>query len=116
VRMLTTLSVPTSGTGRVAGFDILRQPTEVRRSLGLTGQAETVDEILTGRENLQLIGSLYGLPKKYVRAARGVPRPAAVPARPPSAGLSPAAPRRPHRLRQTRRCHVLGDDAAPAAR
>ncbi len=69
VRMLTTLSVPTSGTGRVAGFDIVREPTEVRRSMGLTGQAATVDEILTGRENLKLIGGLYGLPKKYVRDA-----------------------------------------------
>ncbi len=66
VRMLTTLSVPTSGTGRVAGFDILRQPNEVRRSMGLTGQAATVDQILTGRENLRLIGALYGLPRKYV--------------------------------------------------
>jgi ABC-2 type transport system ATP-binding protein len=66
VRMLTTLSVPTRGTGRVAGFDIIKQPNEVRRSMGLTGQAATVDEILTGRENLKLIGALYGLPKKYV--------------------------------------------------
>jgi ABC-2 type transport system ATP-binding protein len=69
VRMLTTLSVPTSGTGRVAGFDILTQPNEVRRSMGLTGQAATVDEILTGRENLKLIGALYGLPRSYVREA-----------------------------------------------
>jgi ABC-2 type transport system ATP-binding protein len=69
VRMLTTLSVPTSGTGRVAGFDILTQPNDVRRSMGLTGQAATVDEILTGRENLKLIGGLYGLPKRYVREA-----------------------------------------------
>jgi ABC-2 type transport system ATP-binding protein len=69
VRMLTTLSVPTSGTGRVAGFDILREPNEVRRSMGLTGQAATVDEILTGAENLKLIGGLYGLPKSYVREA-----------------------------------------------
>jgi ABC-2 type transport system ATP-binding protein len=69
VRMLTTLSVPTSGTGRVAGHDILREPTEVRRSMGLTGQAATVDEILTGRENLKLIGALYGLPRKYVAEA-----------------------------------------------
>jgi ABC-2 type transport system ATP-binding protein len=67
--MLTTLSVPTSGTGRVAGFDILTQPNDVRRSMGLTGQAATVDEILTGRENLKLIGGLYGLPKRYVREA-----------------------------------------------
>jgi ABC-2 type transport system ATP-binding protein len=69
VRMLTTLSVPTSGTGRVAGFDVREQPDAVRRSIGLTGQAATVDEILTGRENLRLIGSLYGLSRGYVRRA-----------------------------------------------
>jgi ABC-2 type transport system ATP-binding protein len=69
VRMLTTLSVPTSGTGRVAGHDIVREPLDVRRSMGLTGQAATVDEILTGRENLKLIGALYGLPRRYVAEA-----------------------------------------------
>jgi ABC-2 type transport system ATP-binding protein len=69
VRMLTTLSVPTAGTGRVAGFDVIRQPNDVRRSMGLTGQAATVDEILTGRENLKLIGALYGLPRAYVQEA-----------------------------------------------
>ena len=67
VRMLTTLSVPTSGTGRVAGHDILKEPDAVRRSMGLTGQAATVDELLTARENLKLIGRLYGLPKKYIK-------------------------------------------------
>src|SRR4051812_14067911 len=67
--MLTTLTGPTGGPGRVAGYDILREPTQVRRSMGLTGQAATVDEILTGRENLKLIGSLYGLPKSHVREA-----------------------------------------------
>ena len=66
VRMLTTLSVPTSGTGRVAGHDIRKEPDAVRRSMGLTGQAATVDELLTARENLKLIGRLYGLPKSYV--------------------------------------------------
>jgi ABC-2 type transport system ATP-binding protein len=66
VRMLTTLSVPTSGTGRVAGHDVVTEPEAVRRSMGLTGQAATVDEHLTGRENLRLIGRLYGLPKDYV--------------------------------------------------
>ena len=66
VRMLTTLSVPTSGTARVAGHDIRTEPDAVRRSMGLTGQAATVDELLTARENLKLIGRLYGLPKKYV--------------------------------------------------
>jgi ABC-2 type transport system ATP-binding protein len=66
VRMLTTLSVPTSGTGRVAGHDVVAEPEAVRRSMGLTGQVATVDELLTGRENLRLIGRLYGLPKAYV--------------------------------------------------
>jgi ABC-2 type transport system ATP-binding protein len=66
VRMLTTLSKPTSGTGRVAGHDILAEPAAVRRSVGLTGQAATVDELLTGRENIRLIGRLYGLPPDYI--------------------------------------------------
>ena len=65
-RMLTTLSVPTSGTGRVAGHDILKEPDAVRRSMGLTGQVATVDELLSARENLRLIGRLYGLPKQYI--------------------------------------------------
>jgi len=69
VRMLTTLSVPTSGTGRVAGHDIIMEPDAVRRSMGLTGQAATVDELLSARENLKLIGRLYGLPNKYIREA-----------------------------------------------
>ena len=69
VRMMTTLAKPTSGTARVAGHDVLREPHAVRRSMGLTGQAATVDELLTGRENLRLIGSLYGLSSSYVKAA-----------------------------------------------
>ena len=67
VRMMTTLSPPTSGTARVAGHDVVRDPDAVRRSMGLTGQAATVDEMLTGRENLRLIGSLYGLPGPALR-------------------------------------------------
>ena len=66
VRMLTTLSVPTSGTGRVSGHDVVREPDAVRRSMGLTGQVATVDELLTARENLRLIGRLSGLSRKYV--------------------------------------------------
>src|SRR3954467_2246995 len=66
VRMLTTLSRPTSGTGRVAGHDGLDEPELVRRRIGLTGQAATVDELLTGRENIRLIGRLYGLPYDYI--------------------------------------------------
>ncbi|MDQ3307225.1 MAG: ATP-binding cassette domain-containing protein [Actinomycetota bacterium] len=68
VRMLTTLSVPTSGTGLVAGHDVVKEPQAVRRSMGLTGQAATVDELLTGRENIRLIGRLYGLPKRQLPA------------------------------------------------
>jgi ABC-2 type transport system ATP-binding protein len=67
VRMLTTLSVPTSGTGRVAGYDVIKDPAAVRRSMGLTGQSATIDELLTGRENIRLIGRLYGLPTSYLR-------------------------------------------------
>ncbi len=67
VRMLTTLSRPTSGTGRVNGHDVLREPEAVRRSMGLTGQAATVDELLTARENIRLIGRLYGLPTRHIK-------------------------------------------------
>ena len=63
VRMLTTMSRPTSGTGRVAGHDIVKEPEAVRRSMGLTGQVATVDELLTGRENIRLIGGSPGSPK-----------------------------------------------------
>ena len=48
VRMMTTLSRPTSGTARVAGHDVVTEPDAVRRSMGLTGQTATVDELLTG--------------------------------------------------------------------
>src|SRR6476661_4724783 len=69
VRMMTTLTVPTAGTARVAGHDVRTEPAAVRRAMGLTGQAATVDELLTGRENLRLIGSLYGLSASYVKGA-----------------------------------------------
>ncbi len=61
VRMMTTLTRPTAGTARVAGYDVVTEPEMVRRSMGLTGQSATVDELLTGRENIRLIGRLYGL-------------------------------------------------------
>ncbi len=69
VRMMTTLTRPTSGTARVAGHDVLTDPAAVRRSMGLTGQAATVDELLTGQENLRLIGRLYGLDSGYIKRA-----------------------------------------------
>jgi ABC-2 type transport system ATP-binding protein len=64
VRMMTTLTAPTSGTARVAGYDVRTQPDDVRRNMGLTGQVATVDELLTGRENIRMIGGLYGIRRK----------------------------------------------------
>ncbi|KUI26745.1 daunorubicin ABC transporter ATP-binding protein [Mycobacterium sp. IS-1742] len=64
VRMMTTLTRPSGGTARVAGFDVVREPDEVRRHMGLTGQVATVDELLTGRENIRMIGGLYGIRRK----------------------------------------------------
>jgi ABC-2 type transport system ATP-binding protein len=64
VRMMTTLSVPTSGTARVAGYDVRDEPDMVRRHMGLTGQVATVDELLTGRENMRMIGALYGISRR----------------------------------------------------
>ncbi|KJR08322.1 daunorubicin resistance protein DrrA family ABC transporter ATP-binding protein [Gordonia sp. PS3] len=67
VRMMTTLSAPTSGTARINGFDVLDEPDGVRRSMGLTGQAATVDELLTGRENMRMIGGLYGIGRRVLK-------------------------------------------------
>lgn len=61
VRVLTTLLQPDSGRAVVAGIDVLKHPNEVRRSIGLSGQFAAVDEYLTGRENLQMVGELYQL-------------------------------------------------------
>ncbi len=67
VRILSTLLTPTAGTARVSGFDVVTQPDEVRRAIGLTGQYAAVDEYLTGRENLRMFGGLYHLEPKYVK-------------------------------------------------
>jgi len=61
VRMLTTLIKPDSGTARVAGFDVVAQPNEVRRRIGLVGQYASVDELLSGRQNLVMIARLHGM-------------------------------------------------------
>ena len=67
VRILATLTKPDGGHARVAGFDVTKNPNEVRRRIGLTGQFAALDEVLTGRENLDMIGSLYHLPSHVVR-------------------------------------------------
>jgi len=68
VNILATLLVPDSGTARVGGFDVVRQPREVRRRIGLTGQYAAVDEQLSGRDNLRLIAGLLGAGRKETRA------------------------------------------------
>ncbi|MGN9820665.1 ATP-binding cassette domain-containing protein [Streptomyces sp. SD11] len=67
VRILSTLLVPDAGHATVAGFDVVRQPRRLRRVIGLTGQYASVDEKLSGRENLYLIGRLLDLTRKDAR-------------------------------------------------
>ncbi len=67
VRILTTLSVPDEGTATVAGFDVRTQATEVRRRMGLAAQDATVDPLLTGHENLTMIGELHQLARREAR-------------------------------------------------
>ena len=71
VRILATLLRPDAGTATVSGFDVLHHPKEVRRKIGLTGQYASVDEDLTGIENLVMIGQLLDLStaQAKVRAA-----------------------------------------------
>ncbi len=67
VRILTTLSEADEGTASVAGFDVRREPTEVRRRIGLAAQDATVDPLLTGHENLVMIGELHQLARKEAK-------------------------------------------------
>jgi ABC-2 type transport system ATP-binding protein len=67
VRVLATLLEPDDGHAEVAGFDVVRQPHEVRRRIGLAGQYAAVDQHLTGRENLVLIGTLLHLGRRAAR-------------------------------------------------
>ncbi|MFJ3900721.1 ATP-binding cassette domain-containing protein [Streptomyces sp. NPDC090025] len=71
VRVLTTLLKPDSGRAVVAGIDVLKHPNEVRRSIGLSGQFAAVDEYLTGRENLQMVGQLYQMSAKAAKVRAG---------------------------------------------
>jgi ABC-2 type transport system ATP-binding protein len=68
VRVLTTLLRPDAGKAYVTGIDVLREPQRVRARIGLTGQYAAVDDYLTGRENLELVGRLYHLDKREARA------------------------------------------------
>lgn len=61
IKILATLLSPDNGTALVGGFDVVRSPNDVRQSISLTGQFTAVDEVLTGRENLQMIAKLRHL-------------------------------------------------------
>ena len=67
VRVLATLIEPDSGSAEVAGIDVLADPAGVRARIGLSGQYAAVDEHLTGYENLEMVGRLYGFPKARAR-------------------------------------------------
>jgi len=68
VRVLATLTRPDSGTATVAGHDLLADPMGVKRQISLTGQFAAVDDVLTGRENLDLMARLRRLPGRAARA------------------------------------------------
>src|ERR1700759_2780513 len=68
VRILTTLSKPDGGEALIAGHDVVREPTAVQRLIGVAAQDATVDQVLTGRQNLVMIGRLSGLSRADARA------------------------------------------------
>ena len=71
VRMLATLLPPTAGICRVGGIDVRKDPMGVRALIGLAGQSAAVDDLLTGRENLEIVGRLYQLSTAEARRRAG---------------------------------------------
>jgi ABC-2 type transport system ATP-binding protein len=67
IKILCTLATPTSGTATVAGHDVRRERTQVRRSIGLVFQEPTLDAYLTAEQNLRFHGELYGVPRAQLR-------------------------------------------------
>jgi daunorubicin resistance ABC transporter ATP-binding subunit len=67
VRILTTLATPDAGTATVAGFNVVTEAARVRRSIGVAAQDATLDGLLTGRQNLSMIGRLSGLRRAEAR-------------------------------------------------
>ncbi|GAA5108044.1 ATP-binding cassette domain-containing protein [Haloechinothrix salitolerans] len=67
VRILATLLKPDAGQATVGGYDVVRQAHQVRQLIGMTGQYASVDETLTGAENLLLIGRLLGVPRREAK-------------------------------------------------
>jgi ABC-2 type transport system ATP-binding protein len=71
IRILATLCRPVAGTARICGFDVVRQPVEVRARIGLAGQHAAVDDNLTGRENLFILGLMHHLGRRRARERAG---------------------------------------------
>jgi ABC transporter DrrB family efflux protein len=71
LRILATLLAPDAGRAEVLGHDVMREPAAVRELLGLTGQFAAVDELLTGRENLEMFGRLFKLSREEARSRAG---------------------------------------------
>src|SRR5260221_4423843 len=71
VRILATLLAPDAGRAEVFGHDVVREPAAVRELLGLTGQFAAVDELLTGRENLEMFGRLFKLSREDAHRRAG---------------------------------------------
>src|SRR5947199_7279465 len=69
VRAVATLLRPDAGTLHVDGIDALRKPARVRQLVGLAGQFAAVEEAMTGRENLQMVGRLFGLSRRDAEAS-----------------------------------------------
>lgn len=68
VRILSTLLKADAGHATVAGIDVMTDPQSVREKIGLSGQSAAVDEYLTGHENLQMVGELYGMSRGEAKA------------------------------------------------
>jgi ABC-2 type transport system ATP-binding protein len=68
VRILTTLTLPDRGRATVAGYDVVRDPAAVRRNIGVAAQSATLDETLTGRQNLRMVGELSRMRPRDARA------------------------------------------------
>ena len=72
IRMVATLLLPDAGSLTVAGIDAIKHPERVRRAIGLAGQSAAVESAMTGRENLELIGRLFGHDTRQAKASANV--------------------------------------------
>ncbi len=66
ISMLCTILRPTSGTAKVNGYDIVREPGKVRKSIGIVFQDPSIDDRLTGRENMEMHADLYDVPRNVM--------------------------------------------------